>query len=262
MLLLGSNPFSALLDPFVHGLTWVLIQLTHVTHNVGWSLVLLAALIKIVLWPLSDRQYKSMQQMKRVQPKIQALQAKFKGDPQKLQQETMAFYKSEGVNPLAGCWPLVLQLPILFSVYWAITTQSDLFETTHWLWIGSPIAQSFPIVFAQNLKDSDHFLLVVYAISMFFSVRLSTPSMDPTMQQQQRIMSYIYPVMFGVIGQRWPSALIIYWLMFNLFTMAQQGYLMRKYAAASGPVDAVSIDNVAKRPRKPASLKSKGGLRR
>lgn len=229
-MLFALNLFSVF-DPVVMAIAHVLVWLTGLTHNLAWSLILVAALIKLLLWPLTNTQYRSMMQMKEIQPKIQALQAKFKGDSKRIQQETMDLYKSQGVNPLAGCLPLVLQLPILFSVYGAITKQADLFAQTTWMWIGTPISHAYPHIFAQSLKDPDMALLLLYSISMFFSVRLNvSPSMDPAMQQQQQIMAYLYPVMFGVIGRSWPSALILYWLTFNIFSMAQQAFMMRKYA--------------------------------
>ncbi|MGH7754940.1 MAG: YidC/Oxa1 family membrane protein insertase, partial [Vulcanimicrobiaceae bacterium] len=250
------------------------------THNLGWSLVLLAAIIKLALWPLNNTQFRSMQNMQRLRPKMQALQAKFKGDPQKLNQETMALYKAEGVNPAAGCLPMIIQLPILFSVYWAINTKSALFAGTSWLWIGTAFSHAFPKVFAGNLKEPDMVLLVVYAISMFFSFRLTTPTMDPQMAQQQKIMAYMYPVLFGFIGRQWPSALILYWLTFNIFTMGQQFYLIRTApvgpslpaagksgtppATNSKTIDPKAIDPKASRSGSGTALRAsrKGGARR
>ena len=133
MLLAFANP----LQPIVNALSDLLAILNGVTHSLGWSLVIFAALVKLVLWPLSQMQFKSMAEMQRVAPQVKKLQAQYKGEPQKMNQEVMALYKEHGVNPMAGCLPLLIQLPILFSLYTAINSQKDMFANQGWLWIGS-----------------------------------------------------------------------------------------------------------------------------
>jgi YidC/Oxa1 family membrane protein insertase len=237
-----------LLDPIVAFLEVVLRTLNSFTHNFGWSLVLLAVLVKLVFWPLNSFQFKSITKMQSLQPRMKALQAKHKGDQQRLQQETMALYKETGVNPFASCLPLLLQMPILYSVYFAINSSCTDFAKASWAWIGSAVASASPAIgsFAykcqgQNMHLSarvlgtslllpDYILLALYVVSMYFSVRLSSPAMDAQQAQQQKIMALVSPVMIAFIGRFWPSALILYWLTFNVLTMAQQFYLMRRYA--------------------------------
>ena len=232
--------FVNVLQPIVNALHGVLGAIYGVVHNYGWTLIILALIVKGFFWPLNTMQYRSMLKTQQLQPRIKALQQKHKNDKEKLNAETMALYKETGANPLAGCLPLLLQMPILFSLYAAINGDRALFSTQKWLWIGSPIALSSPHhILAANLAMPDYALLVFYIISMYFSVRFTSPALDEQQAQQQRIMSFISPAMVGYMGFKfaWPSALIIYWLSFNVFTMAQQLYLMRRYprtAAAAG----------------------------
>lgn len=253
-------PFAALLafnpiDPIVNALHAVLQFIFGLVHNYGWSLIILAGLVKLAFWPLNTMQFKAMLKTQQIAPKLKALQAKYKNDKEKLNAETMALYKETGANPLAGCAPLLLQMPILISLYWAVISDKDRFASQSWLWIGSALAKATPVfqsavlppakdahpdyhLLAANLAVPDLFLLSAYVISMYFSVRFTSPAVDPAQAQQQKIMAFISPAMVGYLGFRyaWPSALIIYWLSFNVFTMAQQLYLINKYHKNPSPV--------------------------
>jgi YidC/Oxa1 family membrane protein insertase len=262
--LLGLN----LLDPIVHGLTALLTYITGITHNFGWSLIILAGLIKGVLWPLSTKQYESMvknqSMMKELQPKLNALKAKYKDDPQTLNTETMALYKEQGFNPASGCLPALLPMPVLFSVWYAINAQKDLFASTGWGWVGSALSLKYPAFLATSLAQPDHLLLLLYAASMYVSIRISSPALDPQQAQTQRIMSIISPLMIAWFGlqYKWPSAFLLYWLSFNVFQMGQQLYLVRRFgpqlaaaAAAAGksaPAPAPA-KNVTPKPAGPAA---------
>lgn len=256
--LFATNVF---LDPIVKVLESVLLALNAVTHNFGWTLIVLAVIVKVVLWPLNAMQFKSIAQMQVLQPKIKAIQAKFKGDPERLNKETMALYKEHGANPFASCLPLVLQMPVLFSLYWAIIANKEQFAKTTWAWIGSPIsaatAHMFPFpLLANSLQQPDYVLLALYVVSMYFSVRFSSPAMDAQQAQQQKIMAFVSPVMIAFVGRFWPSALILYWLTFNVLSMGQQFYLLRKFprsvsepSKALTPALADGVDAIAKTPR-------------
>ncbi len=115
--------FANPLEPVIHALTTIIVFIDGYVHNLGWSLILLALLIRLAFWPLVTMQYKSMAEMQQIQPMVKALQAKLKSDPQKMNQEVMALYKEHNVNPFASCLPLLVQLPILFSLYWAIIAE-------------------------------------------------------------------------------------------------------------------------------------------
>jgi YidC/Oxa1 family membrane protein insertase len=234
LFLLGLN----LLDPIVNGIAALLTYITGITHNFGWSLIILAALIKGVLWPLSSKQYESMIKnqavMKELQPKLNALKSKHKDDPQTLNTETMALYKEVGFNPASGCLPALLPMPVLFSVWYAINAQKDLFATTGWGWVGSAFSHQYPAFLATSLAQPDHLLLLLYAASMYVSIRISSPALDPQQAQTQRIMSIISPLMIAWFGlqYKWPSAFLLYWLSFNVFQMTQQFYLVRRFSPA------------------------------
>lgn len=264
-----ANPFAPVMSPIIHALTSVLIGVYGFTHSLGWSLVLFALLVKLALWPLSQMQFKSMAEMQRVAPQIKKLQAQHKGDPQKMNAEVMALYKEHGVNPMAGCLPLLIQLPILFSLYAAISSPLiEPFKKEGWLWIGSVFSNWYPGIFAKNLDGADMLLLALYVVSMYFSVRYGTaPAADPAQAQQQKIMAFISPVMIAFIGRSWPSALIIYWFAFNMFSLGQSVYLLRKYGmvkpalaggAASPPKNVTPRDESARQNGKLPPVKSDG----
>jgi YidC/Oxa1 family membrane protein insertase len=231
---LAANIFF---EPIVHALGLVLTYIHMVIPSYGWALITLAFVVRLALWPLSNMQFKSMAEMQKVQPLVKQLQAKFKNDPQAQNAAMMALYKEHKVNPMAGCIPMLIQFPILIGLYWAIQGQIGSFTHEHWLWIGSAISQRFPQVFAQSLAVPDIFLLCLYVVSMYFTVRYgSPPSTDPQQAQTQKLMAFISPAMIAFFGfkYRWASALYIYWLATNVFTVAQQYLMFRKYGLIGG----------------------------
>jgi YidC/Oxa1 family membrane protein insertase len=257
-----------LLDPIVAGLATVVSYINIPLHNLGLSLVVLAILFRLVFWPLNAQQFKSMIGMQKIAPKLKALQAKYKGkdQQQKLQEETMALYKSEGVNPLAGCLPLLIQYPFLISVFYMVIQHKSLYENEHFLWVGSALSQHVPLIFgvpllAPSLAHADAILLVLYGASMYISLRFgSMPATDPQQAQTQRMMSVVSPAMLFFIGFKyaWPSALVLYWLCSNLFQMAQQFYMMRRFHEPLSFIDSTHVitDDVV-----PPELPSGGAAR-
>lgn len=229
---LGSFIHDAAFVPIVNLMGWVLTTIHHYIPSYGLSLIVLAVVVRIVLYPFSQAQFKSMAEMQKLQPLTKKLQAKFKGDAQKIQVETMSLYREHGVNPLAGCLPAILPLPILLSLYWTIINQKDEFAKAHFLWLGSPLSDQFPKIFATSLATTDMVLLGLYVVSMYLSVRYgSPPTSDPQQAQTQKIMAVMSPVMIAYCGftYHWASALILYWLSTNILTMGQQFFLYRKY---------------------------------
>ncbi len=232
-LLLATN---WLLDPIVALLTRLVGYINIPLHNLGASLVVLALIIRLAFWALNAKQFQSMIAMQKIAPKIKALQEKYKGDQQKLQAETMALYKSEGVNPLAGCLPLLIQYPFIISVFYMVLQHKSEYENQHFLWVGSPLAAHAPLIFgvplfSPNLAHADALLLVLYAVSMYVSVRFgSMPATDPSAAQTQKMMAYLSPAMLFFVGFKyaWPSAMVLYWLSSNIFQMAQQFYMLRR----------------------------------
>lgn len=129
-------------EPVTAAMLSVLNAIHSVVPSYGWDMVLLAVVVRLALFPLAQQQFKSMAEMQKVQPLLKALQAKHKGVPQELQAATMALYKEHGVNPLAGCFPMLIQLPLLLGLFYAINSQLDKFTSEKFLWIGSGFANA------------------------------------------------------------------------------------------------------------------------
>jgi YidC/Oxa1 family membrane protein insertase len=239
------------LDPIVNALSGIVLAIDKPIGNLGWSLIILAALIRLVFWPLNTAQFKAFLAMQRVAPQLKKLQERYKDDKQKLQQETMTLYKEHKVNPFAGCWPMVVQYPVIISVYYVVMNHKPLFANQSWLWIGSAMshAASAPVLFgtqilAGSLAHPDLILILLYAFSMYLSVRyVSMPATDPQQAQTQRMMAVISPVMLGFLGWRyhWPSAMVLYWFAYNIFTMGQQFYMLRRYHQPLALIDSEHV---------------------
>jgi YidC/Oxa1 family membrane protein insertase len=249
-ILKGSSPLVFAFNffqPVTDAMLGVLNAIHSVVPSYGLDMILLALVVRLALFPLAQQQFKSMAEMQKVQPLLKALQAQLKGKPQELQAATMALYKEHGVNPLAGCFPMLIQLPILLGLFYAINSQLDKFKTEHFLWIGSGLSHAFPQIFAQSLAVLDMPLFLLYIASMYISVRYgSPPSSDPQQAQTQKIMAIVSPAMIAYFGWRyhWASALLIYWLSLNVLTMAQQFFMYRKYGLIGGP-KAIAAEPVA-----------------
>jgi YidC/Oxa1 family membrane protein insertase len=240
------------LDPIVAFLySNVLLTIDKPIHNLGWSMVILAALIRLVFWPLNTAQFKSMMKMQKIAPLMKRLQDRYKDDRQKLQQETMALYKEHRVNPFAGCWPMLVQYPVIIAVYWVVINHRTAFENQTWVWIGSAISQAAanvkvfgsPIL-AASLGHADLLLVLLYALSMYLSVRyVSVPATDPQQAQMQRNMAIFSPLLLGFMGWKyqWPSAMVLYWFSYNVLTMAQQFYLLRRYHQPLALIDSEHV---------------------
>ncbi|HEV7179354.1 MAG TPA: YidC/Oxa1 family membrane protein insertase, partial [Candidatus Baltobacteraceae bacterium] len=190
-----------LLDPIVAGMSTALHIINTPIHNLGVSLVILALILRGLFWGLNAKQFKSMMAMQKVAPRIKKLQEKYKNDQPKLQQETMALYKESGANPLTGCLPMLVQYPFLISVFYMVLQNKNEYANQYFLWIGSALSAHYPAAFAQSLAHFDPILLVLYAASMYVSVRYgSVPATDPQQAQTQKLMSLMSPVMLGFFG--------------------------------------------------------------
>jgi YidC/Oxa1 family membrane protein insertase len=251
------------LQPIVDFLSWVVLTIDKPIHNLGWSLVILAALIRLLFWPLNTMQFKAFLSMQKIAPQIKKLQDRYKDDRQRLQAETMALYKENHVNPFAGCWPMLFQYPVIISVYYVVMNHKALFDNQNWAWIGSAITHTASAsvaacqhvsissgcifgrpILAPSLANPDFILILLYALSMYLSVRyVSMPATDPQQAQTQRMMAFISPVMLGFFGLKygWPSAMVLYWFAYNVFTMAQQLYLLRRYHQPLALIDSEHV---------------------
>ena len=186
--------------------------------NWGFAILFATLVLKAVLWPLSAAGYRSAAKMRAVAPKIQDLQQKYSNDKQKLGQEMMNFYKSEGVSPLGGCLPMLLQMPFFLAFYWVLLDMVELRHSPFVFWINDLSA-----------RDPLFVLPILNAILMYYSQQLmpTTPSNDPTQQQMQKTMKYM-PVVFGAIFAFFPSGFVLYFTVQSLITLAQQALSFRK----------------------------------
>ncbi len=181
--------------------------------NWGLSIILLTLLVKLVLYPLSAASYRSMANMRRVGPQMKRLQERYSDDRQKLSQEMMALYKKEGVNPLGGCLPMLLPMPIFLALYWVLFESVELRQAPFMLWIDDLAAM-----------DPYFVLPLLMGASMFIQQLLSPAVGDPMQVRMMRLM----PVMFTVLFLFFPSGLVLYWLVNNVLSIAQQWWIMRQ----------------------------------
>jgi YidC/Oxa1 family membrane protein insertase len=195
-------------------------------YSSALALLLIAVLVKLVTWPLTSSSFRSIRAMQSLQPLIKELQEKHKGDRQALAAEQMRLFKKHKINPLGGCLPMLIQMPILIGVYQGIRFYQYQLYNAKFLWIG-------------NLALPDMPLLILYAVSLYASQKLTMmPQADPQQQQMQNTMTIMMPLMLTVMFASLPAAFILYWFFYNILITAHQYYLMRQPAPALAPVKA------------------------
>lgn len=200
---------------FLVALTWI----NQFTRNYGWAIIVLTILIKIVLYPLQHKSTVSMKKMQRVSPKIEAIKARYKKSRtdteqrNKMNMEMMQLYQKEGINPMAGCLPLVLQLPILWGFYNLLSRAIELRGAPWALWIHD-----------LSEKDPTYVLPILMTATMFLQTYLTPAAGDPA----QRKMMLIMPLVFGFMFKDFPSGLVLYWLVQNILTIIQM-LIMNKW---------------------------------
>lgn len=194
-------------------LFWLLKWLHGLVHNWGWAIIVLTILIKSAFYPLNHASARSMAKMKVIAPKLKALQERYASDKQQLQVKMMEMYKAEKINPLGGCLPILVQIPVFIALYWVLLSAVEL---RHAPWIGWIHDLSAP--------DPWYVLPIVYAITAYLQVRLSpTPISDPVQAKVMQIM----PIAFSVMFLFFPSGLVLYWLINNVLQIAQQWHMNR-----------------------------------
>ena len=199
-------------------LFYVLDAIHSVVQNWGVAIILLTLAVKILLFPLASAGFRSMAKMKLVMPQMKRLQERYAGDRQKLSQEMMALYRKEGANPFGGCLPLLLQMPVFFALYWVLYESVELRQAPFMLWINDLAA-----------PDPWFVLPILYGASFFLMQLLNPPPPDP---MQARVMKTM-PILFTVLFVFFPAGLVLYWLVNNILSLAQQWYITRKIEAAS-----------------------------
>jgi YidC/Oxa1 family membrane protein insertase len=197
-------------------LFWLLKFLHGLVGNWGWAIILLTILIKLVFYPLNAKAGRSMAQMKVLAPKMEKLKELYGDDRQKLNQAMMELYRTEKINPLGGCLPIVVQIPVFIALYWVLLASIEL---RHAPWLG----------WIQDLSAPDpYFVLpVIYAISMYVTTKLNPQPADPV---QAKVM-LMMPIMFSIFFLFFPAGLVLYWVVQNLLSILQQWYINRTLAA-------------------------------
>jgi YidC/Oxa1 family membrane protein insertase len=192
--------------------------------NYGVVIILLSALTKLLFWPLTQKSFKSMREMQKIQPAMAELKEKYKDDPQKLNKAMMALYKERGVNPLGGCFPMLLQMPVFIALFNVLRTTIELRRAPFILWIrdlSSPDVVAhlpFSLPFIGNVLS---LLPILMGVAMFVQQKMQ--STDP----KQAALTYIMPILFTFLFFRFPSGLVLYWLVNNILTIGHQYLLAR-----------------------------------
>ena len=200
----------AIIRPISIGFYYVFQFLYGIVHNYGWAIIIFSIMIKIVLYPLTRKSFQSMRKMQELQPKLAALKEKYKKDPQKLNQETMKMYKQEGVNPMGGCLPMLLQMPVLFALF-------NLFRTTIMLRQASFLGGLIQDLSAPDAMIGNFNVLpILMGATMIIQQKLSTQN------PQQKAMAYFMPIFFVFLFYQFSAGLNLYYLMFNVLTIAQE----------------------------------------
>ena len=198
-------------------LFWILNQIHKLVGNWGVAIILLTLLVKLAFYRLSESQYRSMAKMRKLQPRLEQLKERFGDDRQKMAQAQMDLFKQEKVNPIGGCLPILLQLPVFFALYWVIFEAVELRQAPFFLWIHD-----------LSLKDPLYILPILNVAVMWFTQKMSpTPGMDPVQKKVLQTM----PLIFGVMFAFFPAGLVLYWLTNGLLGLIQQVVITKRIEA-------------------------------
>ena len=202
--------------------------------NYGIAIILMTILVKALMYPLTAKQVRSMKAMQDLQPALKKLQKDYKNNPQLLQQKMAELYKEAGVNPLAGCLPLLIQMPILMGVYYCLYGYSYSGDPT-FLWLTS-LSETDPL----------YVLPILSALTTYIQQK-QTMANNRQDNQQMKIMSYMMPLFIGWISLNFPSGLVVYWVTMNLCQIAQQWYMFRGEKKLAVEVEDASASDKKKR---------------
>jgi len=205
---------------------WILHFLYRFVGNYGVAIILLTVLIKALFWPLSQKSYRSMEKMRKLQPMMAAIREKYPDNREQMNKELMQLYKTYKVNPAGGCLPMLVQLPVFFGLYQALL---NAIELRHAPFIAHLPFTSIPWLADLSSKDPFYITPIIMGVTMFLQQKMSPAPGDPT---QAKIMMFM-PVIFTIFFLGFPSGLVVYWLVNNLLSIAQQGLLRKQNAAAA-----------------------------
>lgn len=198
---------------FSSPLFWLLNWWHGLVQNWGWAIILLTLTVKAILFPLTHASYKSMAKMRAVAPRLQALKDQYGDDRMRMQQEMMSLYKKEKINPVGGCLPMLLQIPVFIGLYWALFASVELRGAP---WIGW--------ITDLGRQDPYYILPVLMALTMYLQTFMNPPPTDPMQAKMMKIM----PVAFSVMFFFFPAGLVLYWLTNNILTLAQQWFINKR----------------------------------
>ncbi len=244
-----------LLDPLYEAVAWIIVQFHSLFSRVfdadsgpawGLSIVCLVVVIRIALIPLFVKQIKSTRNMQALQPRIKEIQQKYKNDRERQSQELMKLYKETGTNPLSSCLPIIAQAPFFFALYTVLNrisqdkptgvlTRELVDSAAHAKIFGAPIADKFTDANGNTtVQVVTIIMILLMSLSQFITQRqlmlknMSPEAMDNPFVKQQKMLMYIFPIMFAVFGINFPVGVLLYWLTTNVWTMGQQLYVIRR----------------------------------
>lgn len=205
---------------FVYPMSWLLDTFADLLFGqYGLSILVVTIIVRLIVLPLNIKQYKSSKVMQKLQPELQALQKKYKNDQQKLQEETMKLFQKHNYNPLSGCFPLLVQMPILIALYYAIMYNPDI-RTHSFLWM------------SLGEKDAYYILPILAALTTFLQQKVM--SLYTPTNPQMRMILMIFPVMIFTISMGLPSALPLYWFYGNIFSIVQTYFIYGRGSKEEG----------------------------
>ncbi len=193
----------------------------HLTGNWGWAIILTVLIIKLLLYPLSAKQYQSFAKMRAIQPRIEALKERYGDDKQKFQMAMMELYKKEKINPIGGCLPILVTIPVFIALYWMLLESVEMRQAP---WIG----------WIDNLTAPDpYFILPVINLAVMYLTQKMTPT--PGMDPMQKKMMTAMPLVFGVMMAFFPSGLVLYWCTNGILGLAQQWLITKRHGTSPAP---------------------------
>jgi YidC/Oxa1 family membrane protein insertase len=215
--------FDILAKPMLWGMNYA----NRFTRNYGIDIILLTVLIKILFYPLSLKSYKSMKQMQKLQPVIAKLREKYKDDKEKLNKEMMDIYKTKGINPLGGCLPMVIQIPVFFALYRVLMGAIEFRHAPFMLWMNDLAAPEDLFTFhVAGYALPFRILPLIMGVSMVIQQKMTPTSVDPMQEKMMLLMPIVFTFMFW----GFPTGLVLYWLVNNVISIGQQYYINRQVA--------------------------------
>ena len=194
-------------------LYWLLDHIHSLVNNWGWAVILLTLLIKLAFYKLSEKSYKSMANMRKLTPRIQQLKERYGDDRQKMGQAQMELFRKEKINPLGGCLPILVQIPVFIALYWVLLETVELRQAPWILWIKD-----------MSTADPYFILPLIMGVSMFIQQKLNPAPIDPIQAKVMMALPFVFTIFFAFF----PSGLVLYWVVNNLLSISQQWYITRK----------------------------------